>query len=218
MQPNSFGSAGPAQSVGPVEIVDRAMTESLTRFLMFYGDTLLLLIRLTPDAIELESSLAAQQGGNNVPVKPSAGMMGFHTEVYSEARFPSGGIDTMPTGMDERSVAALLSRHRHFVVPLRKRDTADAMYAERISVGRARNKDIVLRHSSVSKFHGWFELSENNTFHYSDAGSRNGTRLNGQALPSRELAAVEHGDELVFGKIVGTVCSPEVFHKAMRLG
>ncbi len=46
------------------------------------------------------------------------------------------------------------------VIALEKRDDASGPFPSRVSIGRARNADIVLRHESVSKFHAWFERDE----------------------------------------------------------
>src|SRR4029078_3145213 len=94
----------------------------------------------------------------------------------------------------------------YFIVPLRKRRGAGKPFAHRISVGRARNNDILLRHSSVSKFHGWFEMGPRGEMRVADARSSNGTFLNDDAL-GRELAAASEGDVIKFGSIVMTVCS-----------
>ena len=80
-----------------------------------------------------------------------------------------------------RFVASSSTKQPYFAVPVRKRDDSDALFMGRISIGRARNKDIVLRHSSVSKFHAWFEADDSENLHLCDAGSTNLTHVNGQA-------------------------------------
>jgi len=73
-------------------------------------------------------------------------------------------------------------------------------WAGRISVGRARNNDIVLPHASVSKLHAHF--SETKTgLTLSDAGSRNGTHLSGVPVGADQPVEAKPGDEIAFGLI-----------------
>ena len=83
--------------------------------------------------------------------------------------------------------------------------SADNPWAGRISVGRARNNDIALAHKSVSKLHAHFLTgSESDTeaeLQLSDAGSRNGTKVNGDRLESGSAASTQPGDEITFGAV-----------------
>jgi pSer/pThr/pTyr-binding forkhead associated (FHA) protein len=76
----------------------------------------------------------------------------------------------------------------------------DNPWAERISIGRARNNDIVLPDSSVSKLHAHIKLSDNEGVFVIDAGSRNGTRVNSAKVPSGELVRIDVGDIVTFGR------------------
>ena len=118
---------------------------------------------------------------------------------------------------DPAALWRLLEKHPHFAVPVRKRADSDALFMGRISIGRARNKDIVLRHSSISKFHAWFEADESENLHVCDAGSTNLTHLNGKPLEARARTAVEPGDALRFGSIETVVCSPMTFWACLDL-
>ncbi|XYI03658.1 FHA domain-containing protein [Sorangium sp. So ce1128] len=55
-------------------------------------------------------------------------------------------------------------------------------YKDRISLGRARNCDIVIRHSSISKLHAHIRVHENKSYTIADVGSHNGTRIGDRAL------------------------------------
>ena len=141
--------------------------------------------------------------------------MGFHTEIhrFAPARSAKAGAQS---GFDVATLSARLRDSRYFVVPLRKRAEVDALSMDRISVGRARNKDIVLRDPSVSKFHGWFEVDEDRVYHYADAGSKNGSTANGRRLEARQPAVLNPGDTLVMGSIEALLAPPELLWKALN--
>jgi hypothetical protein len=82
------------------------------------------------------------------------------------------------------------------VLPVRK---AQPTFPSMITVGRARNNDILLYDAVISKFHAWFGLVDG-TWTLSDAGSANGTRVNGQTLvPKGPAVPLHSGDEIAFG-------------------
>jgi len=81
-----------------------------------------------------------------------------------------------------------------------------------------RNKDIVLRHGSVSKFHAWFETNASDGLCVADAESRNATRLNDQMLIAREKAPVHAGDRLRFGTVETILCRPATLWSLVRSG
>lgn len=198
----------------PRDIVDLATSRKARNFLSVYGDTLLLVVRLPDDDAELVSGLSstAVRGADGMPVKRSLGSMQFqtaHHPVAAEAR--SDSIRRSVYDLGNR-----LSEGLHFVVPLRKRTDVDAAFTDRISIGRATNKDIVLRHHSVSKFHAWFELDESATFHVADADSKNSTWVNGVALAPRELTPVEPGDLLRFGLVEAVLVSAQALWDALN--
>lgn len=70
-----------------------------------------------------------------------------------------------------------------------------------ITVGRTANNDIVLQDVSVTKFHAAFKEQEDGVT-LADAGSRNGTWINGQPLMQRGGGKLlETGNLLRFGNI-----------------
>jgi pSer/pThr/pTyr-binding forkhead associated (FHA) protein len=111
----------------------------------------------------------------------------------------------------------LLRNDRYYVAPLRKR-TEEETFRDRVSVGRAVNKDVVLRHPNVSKLHAWFELDETGGLYVADAGSSNGTFLNHEKLAPRELTAVEPGHHLRFGSVEAVVYAAPALWRAIRRG
>ena len=70
-----------------------------------------------------------------------------------------------------------------------------------ITVGRTGNNDIVLQDVSVTKFHAAFK-EEEGRITLADAGSRNGTTVDGRPLPPRgDGEPLESGNLLRFGNI-----------------
>ena len=104
----------------------------------------------------------------------------------------------------------------HFIVALGKRADAARVFSERVTLGRARNSDVVLRHESVSKFHAWFARDEQNAYFVADASSRNGTWRNGVVLSGAETARLASGDLLRFGSVEATYCDAATLHAALH--
>jgi hypothetical protein len=73
-------------------------------------------------------------------------------------------------------------------------------YPDRVSVGRARNCDVVMRDPSVSKLHAHFRVG-GPKLELVDIDSQNGTRINGRALAPHQPATVSTGDTILFGSV-----------------
>jgi len=205
------------EGVSPAELVEAAVNRDIAGFLNLYGDTLLLLVRIPPGDAELALGLGstAVRGSNGTPVKPVAEPIEFHTVMQTGPNLlrsaPRAGSKE-----DPKALASHLFEGEHFAIPLRKRGDADALFMDRISVGRARNKDVVLRHRSISKFHAWFEVDDLGKFHVTDAGSKNFTRVNGETLASRVRTPVEPGGTIRFGSLDCVLCTPRTLWTALR--
>lgn len=65
------------------------------------------------------------------------------------------------------------------VQPIVKRT---AVFRDIVTLGRTANNDIVVAHAMVSKFHCWFRIQDDGALVLVDAGSRNGTVLDGRRL------------------------------------
>ena len=88
-------------------------------------------------------------------------------------------------------------------------------YPERVSVGRARNCDIVMRDPSVSKLHAHFRIG-GPKLELVDIDSQNGTRLNGKPLPPHQPAAVSPGDTLLFGSVACKLVDAAALYDLLR--
>jgi hypothetical protein len=203
------------QNLKPQALVQDATSLDLRTFLARYGDAPLLLVRVSPGDTEMELGLAAAAPNTRPGRVAVAKPLPFNTGFQDE---PKGSQPPRAAVVDPR--ASL--RHRlekgdtYFAVPLHKREDSDAMSMERISVGRAHNKDIVLRHSSISKFHAWFEVDEEQTVYVSDAGSTNGTQVNGQLIKPKTATAVVSSDAIQFGAIDTVLCSPDLLWSCLN--
>jgi hypothetical protein len=106
--------------------------------------------------------------------------------VARAVRAPTGEVEAM---LDERWAAW----------PLRKRP--GNVFPDTIFVGRATNNDVCIPHTSVSKLHARVRNGVYGLI-LQDAGSSNGTMLNGDALVTGVDVSVSHGDLVRFGNVV----------------
>jgi hypothetical protein len=209
----SANSSSSIPNLASAGLVETALTVDQKAFLTLYGDTLILLVRTGPPGSELASTLGATapRGRDGVAPTPIAGPMDFETVTYRKDFAAMHDKHAEP-----QQLVHAIESIPHFAVLLRKRAGGDTAYVDRISVGRARNKDIVLRHQSVSKFHGWFEVDERNIFYFTDADSKNRTRVNGTLLFPRERSQLQSGDVIRFGSVEAFLCAPNIFWTAVR--
>ena len=208
-----------AQNLKPAEIVNLLRTSNRVVFESSVG-TALLLVRIDDPqsdfAITLEAALedASTMGGQ----KPEPSL-GFDTVIGS-----------MPATVESFLLASRIARAQftgpellrrlartvHIAVPLHKRPGASNVFSERISVGRARTNDIVLRHHSVSKFQAWFEKDEDDRFHLAGGKATNPTLMNGIEVPRASPVSVASGDEIRFGDVSAIFCAPDLLWDAVN--
>jgi hypothetical protein len=207
----------------PRELVLQAGQQSLDAFLAGCESRFFLLILLDEPNSELAAGLAsleASRGGE-------ADGLGFRTVVrdfdatmvgdkvsgtaVTKAVKPWGVTAPRPEQTGDRIPADLLRAHC-YVVPIRKR--ADGSFLQHVSIGRARNHDIVLRHRSVSKFHAWFEIHDSSRLLVKDSESRNHTFVDGQQVANR--VEVQPGQTVRFGSVEARVCTAESLWRALH--
>ncbi len=118
----------------------------------------------------------------------------FKTQTASSTR---GGIaQLVEAGLE---LAREVADYEVFAVT----KTQNNPWRDRVSLGRARNNDIVLLDNSVSKLHAHFS-DTGQGWTLCDAGSRNGTRVNDEPAASGQPHDVRSNDMLVFGRIETT--------------
>jgi hypothetical protein len=204
-------------NLGPSGILTEA-SGSLERFVARHGDTQLLLVKLSAGLETLQGGLSAMEGSQLRRVQPSVRVMGFETQSLSEEQLQDLELDLPDAGQELVRIDRLrwlFRQERYHVLPLRKR-TDDATFLDRISLGRATNKDIVLRHPTVSKFHAWMEMGDTGELCVADSDSTNGSTLNGKPLSPKELTQVQPGDRLRFGSVECVTCESGDFWRAIR--
>jgi pSer/pThr/pTyr-binding forkhead associated (FHA) protein len=85
-------------------------------------------------------------------------------------------------------------------------------YADRVSIGRARNCDIILRDGSVSKLHAQLRTEPDGSMVVIDLDSQNGTSVNdARATPNQPLT-VRADDVITVGTVGVRVLSAKVVH------
>lgn len=75
-------------------------------------------------------------------------------------------------------------------------------YSDRISVGRARNCDVVLRNPSVSKLHAHMRREPNGSWVLIDVNSHNGTSIDGMRVQPSQPVPLRIGEQVTFGGMV----------------
>lgn len=98
--------------------------------------------------------------------------------------------------------------------PLKKASDAQA-FASTILVGRASTNDVCLQHQSISKLHARLRLVGDDVV-ASDAGSSNGTIVNGLALKEGEELTLKSGDLVRFGECALQLFAPEHLRRLLR--
>ena len=88
-------------------------------------------------------------------------------------------------------------------------------YPDRVSVGRARNCDIVMRDPSISKLHAHFRVGGPKV-ELVDIDSQNGTRINGRALAPHQPAQVSNGDTVLFGSVACKLVDAAALYDLLR--
>lgn len=79
--------------------------------------------------------------------------------------------------------------------------TKDNAFQRRVTLGRTTNNDIVLDDASVSRFHAWLQLNDKGIWEVVDAGSRNGTFVNGRRVAAKVGQVLENDQRVKVGSV-----------------
>jgi hypothetical protein len=121
-------------------------------------------------------------------------MIDFETRAIDFGQLAAGELDKSRTLTPGEFVEAGVGGTA--IIPIVKSEHNP--YSERISIGRAKTCDIVLRNGHVSKLHAHFLRADDGAWELRDANSTNGTFRNGQRIPSGDRVPVRSGDRLRF--------------------
>ena len=186
----------------PQRLLHDVVHSSQPAFVANHGDIHYLAVSTAGNLPELLEGLELLRGEAK-PARPLSAMA-FKTNAGARGNGPNS---IRPTAMVD-PVEVLASGQYHFI-QIGKRGDLDGAFPERISIGRAANKDIVLRHESVSKFHGWFEVDSAMVLYVVDAGSTNHTVVRSRQLMARAREPVPPGTPIRFGTIETLVVDAE---------
>jgi hypothetical protein len=127
---------------------------------------------------------------------------------------------------DVASFVDTASRYGHDVVNKRKLPEVDirpilleapGKLDGRVTIGRDRKSDIYIPHPRVSSLHACFTLA-GGLLSLSDAGSKNGTGVNGARLAAYKNVPVDVGDTIRFGPVSATIWGVDDVVAAVRSG
>jgi hypothetical protein len=97
-------------------------------------------------------------------------------------------------------------------VPLKKSDRN--VMLSKITVGRARNNDIVIRSKMISKLHGTF-WKDQGEWKLQDMGSRNGTTVNGLRIREKKTVTLRDGDLISLWEYMFEFVVPDRFSEML---
>ncbi len=142
--------------------------------------------------------LSAEADHEVLGVEDSGSWQSFHTAAHS--------IN------DLRPIPEIIGAERPVLAICKQ---AENPWHDLVSVGRARNNDIVLRDDSVSKLHAHFRVEGERVF-IVDTGSRNGTHRNGVPLTPESEVELHTGDVLRIGRVEGSFYAANDFPQYVK--
>lgn len=98
------------------------------------------------------------------------------------------------------------------VYPLVKK--ANASFADRITIGRTSNNDLAFNEVSISRFHAYLRL-DGDRWLVADAGSKNGTWVDGERLQPRRERAIGSKGVLRLGDVELTFYAARELYAAL---
>jgi hypothetical protein len=123
-------------------------------------------------------------------------------------RQPRQPITTLPFDGDDSTIVGfdhLVKKQKESgdtrgweIYPLEKK--SGAPFSDMITIGRTGNNDVVLNDVTISRFHAFFK-DKRDMWVVCDAGSKNGTAVDGSDLEARKEAQVNSGQTVRLGDV-----------------
>ena len=187
----------------PEALIQDAARLEQGEFLERYGWVPLLLVRVAKDDVDLSAGLENLWRPSGTRRAARVAPMRFTTD---QLRTPDNTLQ--PPTVEPRKQEELrldLEGYIHFAAVLRGRGPVGV---QRVSLGRAPNNGVVLRHPSVSKFHAWVAPTGEDMVEIVDPGSSNGTWVNGVRVQTRIAVKARSRDRIRFGSVETVLWSP----------
>lgn len=195
------------KNLKPTSLIDDILSQKLTSFAALNAETPFLLVNLSNDpGGDMEAALSAI-ALRNYGVSPSGqSNLDFYTVAQSELKRQAALSLRSETNRDRLKQRIL--EKPHFVFSLMKFPSKMANFGH-ISLGRfgrTNKMDIILRHGSISKFHGWFEMDTDKALYVVDAGSKNGVAVDDETITSYQSVKLGACSIVRLGSIVVSLC------------
>jgi hypothetical protein len=112
---------------------------------------------------------------------------------------PDGGLSLLDEGAPTVRKGELVVRFDLGAGPVERRFNIEQ--GKRLSIGRTKENDVTIDHTSVSKMHASLLLNSDGKLVVADTGSTNGTYLNDERIAYGKAIEIFAGDKLKFGAI-----------------
>lgn len=93
----------------------------------------------------------------------------------------------------------------------------DNAFQRGVTVGRTSNNDLVVEDPSVSRFHAWFQKDEDQSWSVVDAGSKNGTWIEGKRLKPKKPWPLGAKARIRFGSVDVTFFSAQELIQMLKV-
>jgi hypothetical protein len=139
--------------------------------------------------------------------------------LYPE-KHGAGGFATYHTRMADRGAGAKIAGSGKEIKKFRVLPPNPSLgpdFPSKLLIGRSTDRDFAIDHSTVSKRHAFIALDdERSAYRLGDAGSTNGTFLNGQSVESGEPVYIRDGNIVSFGDCDYMFFSPLGFCELLK--
>ncbi len=136
--------------------------------------------------------------------------------VVLDRHKPSRDASFLTVKLDKDALERLDRPGEQYVAPVQKRADGKNAFAMMITVGRAQNNDIVVPDARVSKFHAYLR-QQGEGWLICDANSRNGTFVDGEAVPQQGGLTVRSGARIKLAQSLELVfCDPAALFEKVR--